>query len=163
GRELHQAHQPQRHRPVGERVDLPPDGHRRHLRAEIQRQRGNDVAAKVPVRERRAGADSRGNRSVHAWARMMTQPETLTPPSAATRGRQIVAQRSMVTLSVSPLMETSAVPQPVMVTVTDLPSSGPLVTVPVSEPDEAQLQAGVQVRLSGVSDTAYRARFSGTT
>jgi hypothetical protein len=44
---------------------------------------------------------------------MMTQPEAVTPALprvlAERRRRQIAAQRSMVTLSISPSMETSAV------------------------------------------------------
>ena len=60
-------------------------------------------------------------------------------------------QRSSDTLSVSPPMVTSASPQPVMVTDADLPSNLPPLTVPVSVPDDAQLQLLVQVRLSAVS------------
>ena len=60
---------------------------------------------------------------------------------------QITAQRSMVTLSLSPSIVTSAWPQPVSVTDADWPSCLPPLTVPVSVPDTAQVQLADQVEV----------------
>jgi hypothetical protein len=79
-RELHPADVPERDGPMGERIDLPADRDRRHLRAQIQRQRRDDVPAKIAVREGRAGRNGGDrNRCVHGVGAGSVDDDT-TPP-----------------------------------------------------------------------------------